>query len=133
MKRKSLLFTALLLASGSALAQYQLETVTVRPAGDSNLGVMTFACNNLHEPSPNEVEALLKISDKSLTPKLSNELMDAVGDACGAGIQTIVVERAPSARKLTWFAAPVYVDTAPGYYDPEPVYVEPEPVYYYED
>jgi hypothetical protein len=130
MKRKSPILVALLLASGPALAQYQLDTITVRPAADSYEGVMTFNCNDLRKPSPSDVGSLLKVSDKSLTPRLSQELLSAVGEACSAGIPSIVVQRASaSSSKLSWFAVPTYYESAPVYYEADPVYYDPDPVY----
>ena len=132
MKRNSFVLTALLLASGPALAQYTLPSIQVRP--DTGGDAMSFSCQYRHTPRPTDVEALLQINDRTQTQRLSNKLMDAVAEACAEGVSTMVVERGSSGRSLTWYpvggypttvAGPVYYQPAPVYYKPAPVYVEP--------
>jgi hypothetical protein len=137
MKWTSLAFSALLLGSGPALAQYTtLPSITVRP--DSGGDAMTFSCDYRNTPKPIDVEALLQIRDRSQTQTLTNKLGDAVRDACAAGVTSIVVERGNAGRSLTWYpvgayrtavAAPVYYEPATTYYEPAPVYYAPAPVY----
>jgi hypothetical protein len=121
MKRKSLVLAALLLCSGSAYAQYALDTIVVRPAEG---GEMTFSCNNLHEPSAADVESLLQVADRSQVPKLSHMLMGAVAEACNENIGSIVVERSKSGNGLSWHPIVSY-DPAPVYSDSYPVYSDP--------
>jgi hypothetical protein len=123
MKRNSLaLFTlaGMLAASGPALAQDRLGRIVVRPTSGNE---MTFACDNLFQPKPIDVEALLKINDRTQTQHLSNKLVGAMAEACSAGIPTILVERGKDGRSLVWYpAVPV------AGYPARPVYVDAEPV-----
>ena len=78
MKRNSLaLFTlaGMLAASGPALAQDRLDRIVVRPTSGNE---MTFECGNLFHPKPIDVEALLKINDRTQTQHLSNKLVGAM-------------------------------------------------------
>ena len=102
MKRKSLVLSALLVASGAAMAQevVVLETIQVRPVrGD----VIEFGCGEKWTPKPIDVEALLQINDRTQTQQLTNKLMGAVNAACNAGIADIVVERAKSGQSVIWY------------------------------
>ena len=113
MKCKIAVMTALLSLSGTAFAQtsvepayvqpervYVIETIKVRPLkGD----VMSFHCGNLDAPKPIDVESLLQINDRTQTQQLTNKLMNAVDEACRAGIATIVVERSVSGRSVIWY------------------------------
>lgn len=104
MKTRSLVLIAALAACGPAFAQYQeLPTVEVRGAtyADDH-AAFSFACDNLREPSAAEVEGLLKVGEKGQSAKLSNQLMDAVKEACHAGIPMIVVARSQSGQGLLW-------------------------------
>ena len=105
MKSKSLAATVLLLASGSAFADQRIQTVEVRPQAQSQL---TFACANPAAARPADVERLLKINDSSQTHQLSNRLMGVVGEACGAGVANIVVQRGANYGSLTWRPARAY-------------------------
>lgn len=145
MKRNSLALS--ILAAGLALgdaatAQTQLDSIVVRPTTG---GEMTFHCGNLYNPRPIDVEALLDINDRTQTQNLSNKLVDAMSEACAAGIPTIIVERGKSGGSVVWYpAAPVAGYVARTVYA-EPVVVEPayvdapyvEPAYvdevYFED
>jgi hypothetical protein len=110
-----------LLVSGSALAQevVHIDTVVVRGSQDPKVvDVMNFDCNNVSKPSPSEVDALLHVADKGLLPKFADDIAHAVGDACTHGLANIVVERAPAARSLRWFAAePGVIVETPVYYE----------------
>ena len=75
MKRNSLLLTALLLASGTAMAQYQLDAIQVRPTTGNEI---TFSCDAKVTPKAIDVEALLQIHDRTQTQQLTNKLMGAV-------------------------------------------------------
>ena len=113
MKRISFVLTALLLASGPALAQtyvepvyvepqpvYQFETIQVRPVtGDA----ISFQCGNLQSPRAIDVENLLQVKDRNRTQELTNKLVSAVGEACRAGIPVIVVERSKSGHSVIWY------------------------------
>jgi len=114
MKRKSLALFALLLCSGSAFAQYKLDTIVVRPAEG---GQMSFSCGNLYQPPAAEVESLLNVAERSQVPKLSNMLMNAVSEACANGYPQIVVERSKSGNGLSWFPV-TDAGYAPEYYPP---------------
>jgi hypothetical protein len=103
MKCKTLVFAALLLSGGAALAQDDvvvLETIKVRPVGGN---VMEFGCGERYSPKPVDVEALLQINDHTQTQGLTRELMKAVNEACGAGIADIIVERAKTGRSVVWY------------------------------
>ena len=103
MNCKTLVFAALLLSGGAALAQDDvvvLETIKVRPVGGD---VMQFGCGEKYSPRPIDVEALLKINDHTQTQALTRDLMKAVNEACGAGIADIVVERAKTGRSVVWY------------------------------
>jgi hypothetical protein len=100
MKTKILVLTALLVASGSALAQTQLNTITVRPEPGATGGVMTFDCNALAEPTVEDTQGLLTINDKTQVRQLRMALMQAVSDACTNGTTTLVVERGQNGRSL---------------------------------
>jgi hypothetical protein len=101
MKRNSFFLTALLLASGPALAQvYQLETIQVKPV---NGNLMEFGCGEKYSPKAIDVEALLQINDRTQTQQLTNKLMGAVNQACAAGIAEIVVERAKTGQSVIWY------------------------------
>jgi hypothetical protein len=103
MKCKTLVFAALLLSSGAALAQDDvvvLEAIKVRPVGGD---VMQFGCGERYSPRPVDVEALLQINDHTQTQALTRDLMKAVNEACGAGIADIVVERAKTGRSVVWY------------------------------
>ena len=102
MKRKSLVLSALLVASGAAMAQevVVLETIQVRPVGGD---VIEFGCGEKWSPKPIDVEKLLQINDRTQTQVLTNKLMGAVNAACGAGISDIVVERAKSGQSVIWY------------------------------
>ena len=115
------------LAAGPAFAQDSLDRIVVRPTSGNE---MTFACGNLFHPRPIDVEALLKINDRTQTQHLSNKLVGAMAEACSAGIPAILVERGKDGRSLVWYpvapvvgypVAPVYVEPA---YVEEPVVVE---------
>lgn len=110
MNSKSLVLTALLLGSSPVLAQYQLPPVQVRaaPVYPDSQAALSFACGNLSEPSTADVESLLKIAEHSQTGRLRSQLMDAVVDACNAGIPFIVVQRSRQGRSLSWRAANRY-------------------------
>ena len=107
MKIRSLVLIAALGACGQALAQYQeLPTVEVRGATYSDdHAALSFACANPREPSAAEVESLLKVGERAQSAKLSNELMDAVREACTANIPMIVVARSQSGQGLLWHPA----------------------------
>ena len=102
MKTKTLVLTALLIASGPLMAQevVRLETIQVRPA---NGDVIEFSCAAQYSPKPIDVEALLQIKDRTQTQQLTNKLMGAVGQACAAGIGEIVVERAKAGQSVIWY------------------------------
>jgi hypothetical protein len=104
MKIRTLVMIAALGACGQALAQYQeLPTVEVRGATyPDDHAALSFACGNLREPSAAEVESLLKVGERGQTPRLSNELMAAVREACDAGVPMIVVARSQSGQGLLW-------------------------------
>jgi hypothetical protein len=103
MKTRTLVLIAALAACGSALAQSQLPTVEVRGATYSDdHAALSFACDNLREPSAAEVESLLKVGERSQSAKLSNDLMKVVKEACNAGIPMIVVSRSQSGQGLLW-------------------------------
>ena len=121
MKLKSLALAAMLV-SGAALAQevVKIETVVVRATQNANPNVeaMSFSCADVRKPSPSEVEDLFDLADKTLAPKFAEDMVHAVTDACTHGMANIVVERAPSARKLRWFAAePGVIVETPVYYE----------------
>lgn len=105
MKLKSILFTALLLGSGAAQAQYELPSVQVRGVHPNSEAALSFACGEMQEPRPSDVESLLQINDRTQTQRLSLKLMGAVAEACTAGISPIVVERGKDGRSVTWHAA----------------------------
>jgi hypothetical protein len=106
MKNHSLALAALLLASGSAFAPSQLPTIEVRGAGPytDEHAALSFQCGALRDPSPIDVESLLKISDRTQTQNLTKQLRYAIGDACKAGVTAIVVERGKDGRSVTWHA-----------------------------
>jgi len=101
MKSKSLVTVILLLSSGTALADQQIQSVQVRPATEYALEI---SCSNPSAPSVLEVEQLLQINDRSQTHALGNKLMAAAAEACSAGVASIVVSRSGTGRALTWTA-----------------------------
>jgi hypothetical protein len=105
MKRNSVLLTALLLASGTAMAQYQLEAIQVRPTNGNEI---TFSCDSRITPKAIDVEALLQIHDRTQTQQLTNKLMGAVGEACARGIPSIVVERGKQGSSVIWYPVAGY-------------------------
>lgn len=103
MNIKSLALVTLLLSSASAFAgEQKLATVEVRP--ESRL-VLTFDCASPAAARPLDVERVLKINDRTQTNGLSHKLKSAVIEACSAGADSIVVQRAASGRSLTWAPA----------------------------
>ena len=95
------------------------DRIVVRPSSGNE---MTFECGNLFQPKPIDVEALLKINDRTQTQHLANKLVGAMAEACNAGIPTIIVERGKDGRSLVWYpvvgvagypAAPVVVPVTP--------------------
>jgi hypothetical protein len=142
MKRNSPALLGIALAAGLAAgpvpAQDALDRIVVRPTSGNE---MTFECGNLFQPKPIDVEALLKINDRTQTQHLSNKLVGAMAEACSAGIPTILVERGKDGRSLVWYpvapvvgypVAPVYVEPVVEYVEPPAVYVEPRVVEYVE-
>lgn len=124
MNSRSILFAAMLLATGPALAQVYVEPayaepvyaepvyaepayldpVVVRPMHVymEDGAVMSMSCGDSYTPSPIDVESLLQINDRTQTQQLTNKLMAAVEEACYAGVPAIVVERGKSGQSLTW-------------------------------
>lgn len=111
MKRNSFALLALAgaMAAGPTLAQDSLDRIVVRPTSGNE---MTFECGNLFQPKPIDVEALLKINDRTQTQHLANKLVGAMAEACNAGIPTIIVERGKDGRSLVWYPV-VAVDGYP--------------------
>jgi hypothetical protein len=100
MKTKTLVLTALLVASGSAMAQTQLQTIEVRPEAGAAGGVMHFDCNALNKPTQEETQGLLAINDATQVRQMRMALMQAVQDACTNGTPTLVIERGQNGRSL---------------------------------
>ncbi len=99
MKSKSLVALTLLLLSAPALAQQDISSVEVRPQSQATLD---FACASSAKPSAVDVERILHVNDRSQTAGLRTQLMGAIGEACNAGVPTIVVQRAASGQSVTW-------------------------------
>jgi hypothetical protein len=103
MKRKSLVVATLLLCCGSALAgEQKFAPVEVRPSADNALAM---SCGGTTVPNRNDVERVLQINDRSQTFELGSQLVAAVGEACNAGVENIVVQRGASGRSVTWAPA----------------------------
>jgi len=100
MKTKSLVLTVLLVASGSAMAQTQLQTIQVRPEPGATGGVMNFDCANLQKPTQEQTQGLLSIQDETQVRQMRMALMQAVQDACTNGTPTLVIERGQNGRSL---------------------------------
>jgi hypothetical protein len=100
MKTKTLLLTALLVASGSAMAQTQLQTIQVRPMAGATGGIMDFDCNNLVKPTQEQTQSLLAIHDSTQVRQMRMSLMEAVQDACANGTPTLIIERGQNGRSL---------------------------------
>jgi hypothetical protein len=101
MNTRTIVFTALLLASGSALAQTaQLQTIEVRPMEGATGSVMNFDCNALERPTQEQTQALLAIHDETQVREMRKTLMEAVTDACAAGTPVLVIERGQNGRSL---------------------------------
>src|SRR5436190_22428030 len=98
--KRNLLLATLLLASGTALAQTQLETIEVHPTTG---GMMEFSCTSNVTPKAIDVEALLQINDRSQTQQLTNKLMGAVHEACARNIGAISVARGKQGRSVIWY------------------------------
>jgi len=132
MKRTSLLLTALLLASGSAMAQYKLGTVVVHANPYEGGATLTMSCNSRVEPTRHDLNQVLNINDQTQTRQMRLKFMTAIQEACAQGVPAIVVERGKDGQSLTWqpIGAPVSypattVETVPG-----PVVNPPDNVVY---
>jgi len=100
MKTRILVLTALLVASGSALAQTQLQRIEVRPEPGATGGVMNFDCNALHKPTQEQTQGLLAINDQTQIRQMRKALMEAVEDACANGTPVLIIERGQNGRSL---------------------------------
>ena len=101
MKTRTIVFTAFLLASGSALAQTaQLQTIEVRPMEGAKGGVMNFNCNDLEKPTQEQIQGLLSINDETQIREMRKTLMEAVTDACANGTPVLIIERGQNGRSL---------------------------------
>jgi len=105
MKCKSLVAMLLLAgaSAGPALADQQIATVrvTAKP-----VVALEMYCASTAAPSRADVDRLLRINDGSQTHALGNRLVQAVGEACNAGVARIEVRRAASGQSLTWAPMP---------------------------
>lgn len=103
MKSSSLVALSLLLLSGAAFADPQkFEPVEVRPGTQA---AMDYACASSATPSAADTERLLAVNDRAQTAGLRQGLKGAIGQACAAGEDSIVVQRAASGESVTWRAA----------------------------
>ena len=107
MNRKSLVAIVLLTgaSAGPALAEQQIATVrvTARP-----IVALEMSCATPVAPSRADVDRLLRINDGSQTHALGNRLVQAVGEACNAGVARIEVRRGASGKSLTWAPLPEF-------------------------
>lgn len=105
MKSKSLVAMILLAgaSAGPALAEQQIATVRVTA---TPIVALEMSCASPVAPSRADVDRLLRINDGSQTHALGNRLVQAVGEACNAGVARIEVRRAASGQSLTWAPLP---------------------------
>lgn len=93
-----IVISSLLLAGTSAWAQSALQAVEVRASADNAL---VFHCANIENPSIDDVNKLLNITDMAQGNMLRKQLLAAVGEACGARQPKIQVALGAKGR-LTW-------------------------------
>ena len=92
---------AAVLACGAASAQQRLGEVKVRAETRES---MLVPCANPASVPAKEVERVLAIKDPSQTPALRTKLISAAGEACQAGVPSILVSRGSGGKSLTWKA-----------------------------
>ena len=120
MKRTSVLLTALLLASGTAMAQYKLDTVVVHANPYEGGATLSMSCNARVEPTRHDLNQVLNINDQTQTRQMRLKFMTAIDEACAQGVGAIVIERGKDGQSLTWqpvgapVSYPATVETVPG-------------------
>ena len=101
MRMQGVFALAAVLACGAVPAQQRLGEVKVRADTRESMSV---PCADPASVPTEDVERVLAIKDPSQTPALRTKLISAAGEACRAGVPSILVSRGNGGKSLTWKA-----------------------------